>query len=347
MAGLTTGATAAAAGIDYSDNVQILERANGSLDINGDNGNNHVEVCPFQGGYEILVYSNEGVQSTTVESVTTDLRVNLKGGHDTFGLNRHECVDRLLGSDVVALDHYTVFPRDVRINLGSGDDDAYLFEVEVGDDLTVLAGSGADTAIVVDAEVADRFDVNMSSGDSFMVAAQVEAAKSSFRGGNNDDQFIFENSFLGKAPRILTLAGDDTVLGFGSGAEGRITTNTGNGDDVFGWAEDPGPCIDNPECCEEEECCGEEECCEGPECCVDEQCCVGPNCIEPLIEEGYYFNLILGGGDDEAHFAIELISEDRIQGGGGNGDFIGLESDGGARINGFEFFGEPDYELFD
>lgn len=336
------GVTAAPAGADISDNVRILVRANGLVDIIGDNQDNRIVVCPGLDGSDltVLIGSGDGIGRGNVEEIfglTKDLRINMRGGDDSVEIGGRDCEDSVVPDPPIieGLGHSPVWlPRDLRVTLGSGDDSLSASGFFVGDDMTVLGGSGEEFVVLSDFWVKDRLDVNTSAGESFVLMEAGTVGRTTYRGGNQEDFAFMADMDLGTAPRMLSLSGDDVLAVIESIAEGRVTVNTGNGDDGFVWfVEDEVICVEDHE---GGECCDEES--EGG-CCGEGICIIDGEQEEEVLS---YFNVIMGGGNDEAHFAIDLDPMDRIQGSGGNQDFLGFNNPGGATINGFEFFGEPD-----
>ncbi|MGH1490032.1 MAG: hypothetical protein ACRBK7_11680 [Acidimicrobiales bacterium] len=317
---------------EFSGNVDVILRANGILDINGDNGDNRITLCQNPDDAEeftvIIITSSFEYETETRNGVTKDVRINMRGGDDVVQLNGNaappaDCDDFYpppppLQGDIGANDDIChaddhgcpgmLFPRDVRVFLGSGYNSFSGYEFGVVDDLTVRGGSGFDAVSLRYVNVWDRADINTLGGNSSVFVRDSYFGRSTWRAGSGADRFEFSRTDLGNRPLITTSAGVDNVF-LQAVAEGRVTINTGSGEDLLRtlfYCPDP-----------EGDCGGAES-------------------------RPYLLNVIMGAHNDRTVAAIPLIAGDRLNGGSGNQDTLetfdvgGLATSGGPTINGYE-----------
>jgi hypothetical protein len=110
-----------------------------SLYLTGDSRANNLEIIQVGSGqYQVTGKDGttiNGQAQKTFSGVTADLIANLYGGNDILKIGYY--------AEMVTVPT-TIFNRDVKVNLGSGDDQLYIYHTNVSDDVTVNAGNGAD-----------------------------------------------------------------------------------------------------------------------------------------------------------------------------------------------------------
>src|SRR5262249_25464151 len=158
--------------------------------------------------------------------VTADLIVNLNGGNDTLKIGYY--------AEMVSVPT-TVFNRDVKVNLGSGDDQLYIYHTNINDDVTVNAGNVADQVHLhysrvgfanVDASLNDC-TINMGSNPAAGYQDFVDIRQTSF----GHDLTI---TSTGYAPATDSYHFLDTQVYMDSVYVVRnMTIQTGNGDDML------------------------------------------------------------------------------------------------------------------
>lgn len=336
VAGLTIAAGPASA-LEYSGDVDVILRANGILDINGDNDNNRITVCQNPADGEeftvIIITSGSAYTTETRVGVTKDVRINMRGGDDHVQVNGGfsdpaDCGtiypppppavgnNAVCNNDEDGCHHQPsmLFPRDLRVLLGSGHNSFNGYDFGVVDDLTVRGGSGFEEVTMSYVNVWDRADVNVLSGGSFVSVFESYFGRSAWRSGSGNDRFFLRSNDLGNRPIVTTSAGDDVVI-IDSHAEGRATINTGAGAD---WL-------------------------------IMNSYCPGAECLSAGGEDRFSLNVIMGAHNDRTSIGFPLIAGDRLNGGSGNEDTLetvnvaSITATGGPTINGYELI--VPYEL--
>lgn len=383
VAGLAVATPASAQ--DFSDNVNVILRSNGILDIIGDNEDNRVTLCQNPEDLEefsvIIISGRDAFRVETVNGVTLDVRFNMRGGNDVVQINGvtlppADCNDvypppppptttttttlpppppstaptttttppppptpapptippstdttdvppgiDVEANGVVCIEdehgcHHAptmLFPRDLRVLLGSGFNTFNGYDFGVVDDLTIRGGSSRDEVGLQYVNVWDRGDINLISGGSFLRIQSSYFGRSSIRASTGADNFQILQTDLGNRPIITTGANDDDVRAGDVVAEGRWTINTGGGEDDLSIFGNRG--------------CGE--------------ICAGAD----HEASTYQLNVIMGAQDDVTNTFIPLFAGDRLNGGSGNmdrlgvTDLLGVNAVGGPTINGYEFIG--------
>lgn len=228
-AGLAVAATPSAAA------VTIIERPNGIVDVNGDNGVDDVVICSVDG--QLTVFSDLEPIGTIPPTVRI-LRINLRGGDDFL----------LVGPIDPCDDDQIEIPLDLRIILGSGNDILGLSTLSVGRNL-ILLGQGGEEQINLFGVEAGRLNANTSSGPSMVDITGSQFGRVSIRGGSSRDQVVVMDSTLGRNPVIFTNSGEDEIVATNATATGRVTINTGSGNDNVDWTDETGceddVCADN------------------------------------------------------------------------------------------------------
>lgn len=326
-----------ASGDTFSDNVNMIVRANGILDIIGDNDDNRVTLCQNPDDSEefslIIIIDTNNFRVETRTGVTKDVRFNMRGGDDVVQINGEaappaDCddiypppaPDQPVGANGVCItgdhechhDPEMLFPRDLRVLLGSGSNTLNGYDFGVVDDLTVRGGSGFEVVGLRYVNIWDRADLNVLSGGSTVRISNSYFGRSSIRSSTGLDFLNFDRTDLGNRPIITTGSSDDRVSGHRISAEGRFTINTGGGADRLSLFRRG---------------------------CHD-VCGLGDH-----EEAPYQLNVIMGAQNDTTEIGFELVQGDRLNGGSGNGDqlltenVVGINAVGGPTINGYEFIG--------
>jgi hypothetical protein len=208
----------------------IASVASHSLYLTGDSRANNLEIIQVGNGqYQVTGKDGttiNGQPQKTFSGVTADLIVNLNGGNDTLKIGYY--------AENVTVPT-TIFNRDVKVNLGSGDDQLYIYHTNINDDVTINAGSGADQVYLRYSRVGFA---NMDSGinDCTINMGNNPAA------GHQDFVDIRQTSFghdltitsAGSAPAIDSTHFLDTQIYMDSVYVVRnMTIQTGNGEDLL------------------------------------------------------------------------------------------------------------------
>ncbi len=208
-----------------SAGVRVIERANGDVLINGDGGENSVDVVFCEGG-PTLVFIGDGNNNQSREiveiDVVDDLTINMKGGNDWVtvrsgfnegdiednGAAEHESCElepraaadhpedpeipgnlKILGAsggDSINVRSVSI-GKDLTVSMSSGDNWFSMNDVHVGDDLTVRASGGRDNVNLYEFWIHDRMDINLSAGNNSFYFGYGSAGRSILRGHNGND----------------------------------------------------------------------------------------------------------------------------------------------------------------
>lgn len=215
---------------------------NGDLLITGDDNVNHILIEPhpdFEPGHYVII--NRGFEDDTangeqfplvdvgygpiraviVSGVTRDVRVNLNGGDDVF---------RLLGVFAFDASQDLVFPRDLIVNQGDGNDQFYpgvpesIFgfqgPVTVSRNLQVNGGDGDDYMMSTALHVVNNFTLTDMQGNNFS-----EVAPTFFYP-------ISRRSEVEGNLSINTGSGVDIMMLEEFDVAGNVSFSVGSGDDV-------------------------------------------------------------------------------------------------------------------
>lgn len=238
-----------------------ISLVNGDLLITGDDGVNHllVEPHPDYAPGHYVIYNRGPVEDTVngqpfpivdvgggpsmafiVSGVTRDVRVNLNGGDDVF---------RVTGVYEPDSSKNLVFPRDLIVNLGEGNDQfiAGVYEsfvgfqgpVTVARNLQVNGGNGDDTLYSTSLHVGNNFSYTDPSGlNIYTVDLAVTYAfgqrssvggNVSFNTGGGDEILMLEEFDIDGNVSFNLGAGDDVASTRDVTVGGSITQNLGSG----------------------------------------------------------------------------------------------------------------------
>lgn len=223
-----------------------------SLYLTGDSQANNLEIIQVGNGqYQVTGKDGttiNGQTQKTFSSMTADLIVNLYGGNDTLKIGYY--------AENVTVPT-TVFNRDVKVNLGSGDDKLYIYHTNINDDVTVNAGNGADQVYLryarigfanVDSGINDC-TINMGSNPTAGHQDFVDIRQTSF--GHDltitstgdapatdsyhflDTQIYMDDVYVVRNMTIQTGNGDDLLEIESADVNGEMKVLTGGGDDGF------------------------------------------------------------------------------------------------------------------
>jgi hypothetical protein len=223
-----------------------------SLYLTGDSRANNLQIVQVGSGqYQVTGKDGttiNGQAQKTFSGVTADLIANLYGGNDTLKIGYY--------AEMVSVPT-TVFNRDVKVNLGSGDDKLYIYHTNVSDDVTVNAGNGADQVYLrysqvgfvgVDSGLNDC-TINMGSNPAAGYQDFVDIRNTSF--GHDltitstgyapetdpthwlDTQIYMDDVYVVRNLSIQTGNGDDLLEIESADVNGQMKVLTGGGDDDF------------------------------------------------------------------------------------------------------------------
>ncbi len=323
-----------------SAGVRVIERANGDVLINGDGGENFVDVVLCDDGPD-LVYIGDGNNNQSREvieiDVVDDLTINMKGGNDRVLVRRGFEDDRnepdnnvaegcsfgpldaedlegdpdipgnlkilgASGSDNTGV-HGVSIGKDLTVSMSSGDNRFNMSHVHVGDDLTVRASGGRDGVDLYEFWVHDRMDINLSAGNNSFYFGYGSAGRSILRGHNGNDTMNTGGGGpldLGHNPVVISAGGTDHFRMYGLLWTGKLRLNTGSGSDDVRLHPAEGNGVG-------------------------------------VAETRGILDLDTAAGDDDAHIGGYLIPGDDLNGGPGDDQlWHHMDLDQGATIKNFE-----------
>lgn len=163
----------------YGSGDVTATRKGKDLIITGDSSSNRIAL--EESGNEIVVI---GLGSTTVNGedevefkVGDDIKIRMKGGNDEVYLYEMEV------------------PGDLLIKGNGGHDDIYLIDVEIDDDLVIVAGSGDDRVVIDYVDVGDRSTIKVGRGDDEAVFRDTWFdGDVKFNGGDDEDFLRIDHS---------------------------------------------------------------------------------------------------------------------------------------------------------
>jgi len=218
-------------GDSRANNLQIVQLANGQYQVTGKDGT-----------------TINGQAQKTFSGVTADLIVNLNGGNDVLYVGYY--------AENVAVPT-TVFDRDVKVNLGSGDDQLYIYHTNINDDVTVNAGSGADQVYLRYSRVGfagvdsglndctinmgnnpaagdqDFVDIRQTSFDHDLTISSTGDAPEIDPSHFLDTQIYMYSVYIARNMTIQTGNGIDWLEIDSADVNGQMSVLTGGGDDDF------------------------------------------------------------------------------------------------------------------
>jgi hypothetical protein len=226
---------------DDLDNRVDITTVNGQFRVSGTNWNGATTINGNSAAFLVNVASVDDIRVDTklgndrlflngVHLTATthgEMDIKTSGGNDLVGVYNSSARDVKLdvgdGNDI-AVSSYSNFHNDFFAQLGSGDDTLSLMELNIGDDLDIRGGSGKDSVAVQYVDCVDDLSARLGDGNDILY----------INGGRFDDTSIYGDLGDDRVTVNATQIDDDLYVEMGSGADKLyLYNNNVDGDEVL------------------------------------------------------------------------------------------------------------------
>lgn len=183
----------------------------GDLRITGDDSGNDIEIVSTGNDGQYLVRGlfrdgadttiNNGMNTTTVDGVDDDFRIDMRDGDNRIALLESEHEDQLL------------VPDDLNIRNGDGQIEVKTVNVRVGDDLWIHTHDGSDVILLQGTQVDDKTTLELGGGKNSVTIESTLENVSTFGNDLDIDADDGPDDIVMRGARI----GDDLDLHLGGG----------------------------------------------------------------------------------------------------------------------------------
>ncbi len=218
-------ATVTLATVPASATTTVAVNSAGDLVITGGNGADHVTITSHDGeSTQVHVINGTTMVTHDIPAYYRDMVVNLRGGNDTF----------ILGGSGRA----PVIPRDLKLTLGSGSNDATFNSGRIGRNLVATDGSGSSDLAFWGIRVTGSTSIFLSGG-----AHNIESVWNRFDGNytittsttGSIDHHASDDNYGGVYTMTTGNKVDKAIFEYRVKFEDRVNINLKGGNDTL-WA---------------------------------------------------------------------------------------------------------------
>lgn len=209
----------------------------GPVEVIGGLNNDRIDIHEISAS-TLRLRAGDGHDTIAIESSTVDVLLDIAtgAGHDRVGIHQVQgpaafVVNTGDGNDVVTGSDWSLGPRSLTVNLGSGQNEARFNGVTIGGPMTVTAGVGQDAIDLRNVSVEKLLTINPGHGNNRVTVTQLSALSVQITTGQGADQVSLLHGRSGEI-YVQTGAGADQVAILGIEANG-ISVGLGAGDDVM------------------------------------------------------------------------------------------------------------------